>query len=56
MPDPLIPHWRVMAFLEALRAVWLGTACLTPEGCTYFGVAWHFNAQSVTPGATNGHT
>jgi len=47
MPNDLLPHFRVMAFLEALRAVWLGRACLTPEGCAYLGVTFTFNAQQV---------
>jgi hypothetical protein len=37
-----IPCWRVVMFLDAMRAVWLGRACLTSEGAAYLGVPFTF--------------
>jgi len=33
---------RVQRFLEAMRAAWLGTACLTDQGAEYLGVPFRF--------------
>jgi hypothetical protein len=43
--DPDRPYLRAMLFLEAIRAVWLGTACLTEDGAAYLGIPFHFRTR-----------
>lgn len=42
MSEEMVPHWRVMQFLEAMRAVHQERACLTPQGAAYLGVPFRF--------------